>query len=67
MSVTAQSFLTDAGSIAEMVASVFQSWKDIIILDSPNISLNDILLGGAWVGITLNWINRLRAPKVTNG
>lgn len=67
MSVTASQLLTDAGSLGEMVASIFQSWKEIILVDSPNVSLNDLLIGGAWVGITLNWINRLRAPRVTNG
>jgi hypothetical protein len=60
-------FLEVIQDIANVVSAVFDSLNEWELIHIPYFSLLDLFVGGGFVGITMNFINRVRAPKVTNG
>lgn len=54
-------FLTIADFFISMVSAAFSAMDEWEIIDDPYFSALDIILGFAFVGITIGFINRFRA------
>lgn len=60
------SFLETIQAFADLVAAYFNMLEGIQLIETPAFTLLDLMVGALFLTTFWGFINRLRAPKVTN-
>lgn len=63
---TPNELLAAAQAVMGVVTAMFTMTQGIVLIQSPAFTLFDVMVGGAFCTITIDFINRIRAPRVTN-
>lgn len=63
---TTSDLLTAVDSFLGLLTNVFSILQGVHLVETPVFTIFDLFIGGAFLGITADFIARVRAPRVTN-